>query len=124
MTFYTPGSGPLQGIPDIATADSGALARRESLGNPVRNADRTHRGRSAAGAGTVKSGQGCGSLRGMSASLREVTGVVLVLAALATLFIGVTELRTHDYLACIILTFTGLSLMRAGAELLRPSVGE
>ena len=60
----------------------------------------------------------------MSAGLREVTGVVLVLAALATLFIGVTELRTHDYLACIILIFTGLSLMRAGAELLRPSVGE
>jgi hypothetical protein len=60
----------------------------------------------------------------MPTGLREVTGVVLVLSALVTLFIGVTELRGHDYLACIILTFTGLSLMRAGAELLRPSVGE
>ena len=60
----------------------------------------------------------------MPVGLREGTGVVLVVAALVTLFIGVTELRAHDYLACIILTFTGLSLMRAGAELLRPSVGE
>ncbi len=60
----------------------------------------------------------------MTFSLRDAMGVVLVLAALVTLFIGVTQLRAHDYLACIILTFTGLSLMRAGAELLRPSVGE
>jgi hypothetical protein len=60
----------------------------------------------------------------MAFSLRDAMGVVLVLAALVTLFIGVTQLRAHDYLACIILTFTGLSLMRAGAELLRPSVGE
>jgi hypothetical protein len=60
----------------------------------------------------------------MAFGLRDVAGVVLVLAALVTLFIGVTQLRAHDYLACIILTFTGLSLMRAGAELLRPSVGE
>jgi hypothetical protein len=60
----------------------------------------------------------------MANALREVTGVVLVLVALVTLFVGVTQLRAHDYLACMILTFTGLSLMRAGAELLRPSVGE
>ena len=60
----------------------------------------------------------------MASALREVTGVVLVLVALVTLFAGVTQLRVHDYLACMILTFTGLSLMRAGAELLRPSVGE
>jgi hypothetical protein len=60
----------------------------------------------------------------MANALREVTGVVLVLAALVTLFIGVTQLRAHDYLSCMILTFTGLSLMRAGSELLRPSVGE
>jgi len=33
-------------------------------------------------------------------------------------------LRERDYLACVILTLTGLSLMRAGVELLRPSVGE
>lgn len=60
----------------------------------------------------------------MASGLREVIGAVLVLLALVTLFVGVTELRGHDYLACMILMFTGLSLMRAGAELLRPSVGE
>ncbi|HKP57790.1 MAG TPA: hypothetical protein VJV78_13755 [Polyangiales bacterium] len=60
----------------------------------------------------------------MANALREVTGVVLVLIALVTLFASVTQLRAHDYLACMILTFTGLSLMRAGSELLRPSVGE
>ena len=60
----------------------------------------------------------------MANALREITGVVLVLVALGTLFVGVNELRAHDYLACMILIFTGLSLMRAGAELLRPAVGE
>ena len=53
-----------------------------------------------------------------------MTGVALVIGALITLFIGLMQLRAHDYLACIILTLTGLSLMRAGSELLRPSVGE
>jgi hypothetical protein len=60
----------------------------------------------------------------MAGWLREGSGVALILGALGTLFTGVIELRQHDYLACIILIFTGLSLMRAGAELLRPSVGE
>lgn len=60
----------------------------------------------------------------MPSGMREVTGLALVIGALITLFVGLTQLRAHDYLACIILTFTGLSLMRAGAELLRPSVGE
>jgi hypothetical protein len=60
----------------------------------------------------------------MAGWLREGSGVLLILGALVTLFAGVIELRQHDYLACIILIFTGLSLMRAGAELLRPSVGE
>lgn len=60
----------------------------------------------------------------MGRSVREGSGLVLILAALVTLFVGVNELRERDYLACIILTFTGLSLMRAGADLLRPSVGE
>jgi hypothetical protein len=56
--------------------------------------------------------------------LRDGSGVVLVLSALGVLFYGVVELRERDYLACVILTLTGLSLMRAGVELLRPSVGE
>lgn len=56
--------------------------------------------------------------------LRDGSGVVLVLSALGVLFYGVVELRQRDYLACVILTLTGLSLMRAGVELLRASVGE
>jgi hypothetical protein len=45
-----------------------------------------------------------------------------LLLALAVLFVAVTELRGRDYLACIILVFTGIWLLRAGVELLRPSV--
>ena len=60
----------------------------------------------------------------MGSGLREGSGTVLVLAALASLFYGVTLLRGRDYLACIILVLAGLSLMRAGVELLRPSIGE
>lgn len=50
--------------------------------------------------------------------------MLLVLGALASLFYGVMQLRQRDYLACAILTVSGLSLMRAGVELLRASVGE
>lgn len=50
--------------------------------------------------------------------------MLLLIAALAVLFQAVTLLRARDYLACIILVLTGLSLMRAGVELLRPSTGE
>ena len=56
--------------------------------------------------------------------LRDGSGVLLVLAALAVLVLAVTDLRGHDYLAAILLVVTGLSLLRAGVELLRPSVGE
>ena len=55
--------------------------------------------------------------------LREGSGALLVIAALSVLFYGVTLLRGRDYLGCIILVPTGLALMRAGVELLRPSVG-
>jgi hypothetical protein len=57
----------------------------------------------------------------MSTWLREGSGLVLVLAALAVLFQAVTVLRGRDYLACILLSLIGVSLMRAGVELLRPS---
>jgi hypothetical protein len=60
----------------------------------------------------------------MGRLLREGSGAVLVLGALAVLFAAVHWLRARDYLACIILVFTGISLMRAGVELLRPSVGD
>jgi hypothetical protein len=49
---------------------------------------------------------------------------MLLLAGLGALGWAVWELRTRDYVAAILLVVTGLSLVRAGAELLRPSVGE
>jgi hypothetical protein len=60
----------------------------------------------------------------MGRGLREGSGTLLLLAALAVLFYAVLLLRARDYLACGILVFTGLSLMRAGVELLRASTGE
>jgi hypothetical protein len=56
--------------------------------------------------------------------VRDGSGVVLLLGALYVLFYGVTQLRAHDYLASIVLVVTGLSLLRASVELLRPSLGE
>ena len=60
----------------------------------------------------------------MARTLREGTGALLVLASLATLFYAVMELGAHDYVAAGMLTFAGIALLRAGVELLRPSVGE
>lgn len=56
--------------------------------------------------------------------VRPITGVLLVGVALVTLFFGVRELSSHDYVAALILTIMGLSLLGAGVELLRPTVGE
>jgi len=57
-------------------------------------------------------------------SIRDLTGCGLVVVALAVVFHGVTQLGARDYLATIVLILTGLSLMRAGVELLRPAIGE
>lgn len=48
----------------------------------------------------------------------------MVISALGILFYGVVRMRDRDYLGCIVLTFTGLSLVRAGVEVLRTSAGE
>jgi hypothetical protein len=55
---------------------------------------------------------------------RDGTGSVLVLASLGVLFMGVSRLGGHDYVAAILLVLTGLSLLWAGVELLRPTIGE
>ena len=57
---------------------------------------------------------------GMAKRIRDGVGVALVVVALAVLFGAVTELRARDYLASTILVLTGLAVMRAGVELLRP----
>jgi len=56
--------------------------------------------------------------------LRDGAGALLLALALFVLFQSVTSLRGHDYLACLVLTVTGLALLRAGVELLRPTLGE
>jgi hypothetical protein len=66
----------------------------------------------------------CGIFGVMGQRLREGSGVLLLLCALAVLFYSVVRLRGSDYLACMILVLTGLSLMRAAVELLQPSIGE
>jgi hypothetical protein len=60
----------------------------------------------------------------MGRGLREGSGALLVLGGLAVLFQAVMLLRARDYLASIILISTGMPLLRAGVELLRPSIGD
>jgi hypothetical protein len=60
----------------------------------------------------------------MGRMLRNGSGTLLVVAALAVLFYGIAQLRAHDYVSAIILVVTGLCLIGAGVELLRPSAGE
>ena len=60
----------------------------------------------------------------MGHAVREGFGALVVLGALAVLGYSVLSLRGRDYLACIILALTGLSMMRAGVELLRGSSGD
>lgn len=56
--------------------------------------------------------------------LREGSGAVLVLAAIAVLGIAIGHLRDQEYVGAILMVTTGLALLRAGVELLRPSMGE
>jgi len=43
---------------------------------------------------------------------------------MGVLFWAVVQLRGHDYVAAVLLIVTGLSVLRAGVELLRPTMGE
>lgn len=60
----------------------------------------------------------------MGRVLRDGSGAVLILLSLGALFGGVVQLREHDYVAAALLLATGLAVLRAGAELLRPTLGE
>lgn len=55
--------------------------------------------------------------------VRHGTGLVIATAALGLLCHAVIILRGRDYLGCATLVLTGLSLLRAATELLRPSDG-
>jgi hypothetical protein len=60
----------------------------------------------------------------MGRTVRDASGALLVLLALAALVYGVLTLRAHDYLAAVLVLASGLAVLRAGVELLRPTVGE
>lgn len=60
----------------------------------------------------------------MGRIVRDGSGALLVAAALGLLFWAVMQLRGRDYLAAVLLIVTGLSVLRAGVELLRPTLGE
>ncbi|MEM9194022.1 MAG: hypothetical protein AAGF12_32905 [Myxococcota bacterium] len=55
---------------------------------------------------------------------RDGSGIALIAVSLGVLIFAIWTLREHDYVAAILLVLTGLSLLRAGVELLRPTVGE
>ena len=60
----------------------------------------------------------------MGRIVRDGAGLLLVLVALGALYLGVTELRDGDYLAATLVLLSGFGVLRAGVELLRPSIGE
>lgn len=60
----------------------------------------------------------------MGRALRDISGLLLTIAALAALGWGVVQLQRHDYLAAMLMLLTGLAVLRGGVELLRPTVGE
>lgn len=57
-------------------------------------------------------------------SLREIAGLLLLTLALVVLFGGLRELRQEDYVAALLFVVSGLGLLGASTELLRPVVGE
>ena len=60
----------------------------------------------------------------MGRVLRDGSGALLVVVAMTTLGAGIVGLHEHDYVTAVVLILTGLSLLGAAVELLRPSVGE
>ena len=56
----------------------------------------------------------------MRSPVRDGAGALLVVSAVVVIFLAVTQLRGRDYLGSTILVLAGLSIMRAGVELLRP----
>ena len=55
---------------------------------------------------------------------KDVVGLLLVLLALLGLGFGVREVTVRDHVSAALLLFAGVSTLRAGVGLLRPTVGE
>lgn len=60
----------------------------------------------------------------MGRALRDGSGAMLVGAAMVVIFWAVVQMRAHDYVAATLLLVTGLAMLRAGVDLLRPTLGE
>jgi len=60
----------------------------------------------------------------MAKWIREGSGGVLILCSLGVLGLAIGHLRDQQYVGAVLLVTTGLALLRAGVELLRPSIGE
>lgn len=70
------------------------------------------------------SGSGSGIEFAMIKWIREGSGGLLVLSSLGVVGLSIAHLRDQEYVGALLLVTTGLSLLRAGVELLRPSIGE
>lgn len=60
----------------------------------------------------------------MPSRVREILGAVLIVCAMVALWLALSHLREQEFVATILLVTTGLSILRAGVELLRPTIGE
>lgn len=60
----------------------------------------------------------------MSRYLREACGALLLASALGSIGLGIQHLREQEFVGAVLLAAIGLSLARAGVDLLRPSMGE
>lgn len=55
---------------------------------------------------------------------KDILGILIVIGAALGLGYGVSEIAARDYVAAGLLLIAGSSMMRAGVQLLRPTVGE
>jgi hypothetical protein len=55
---------------------------------------------------------------------KDLLGLLIVLGAALGLGYGVSEVAARDYVAAALLLVAGSTTMRAGVQLLRPTVGE
>jgi hypothetical protein len=56
--------------------------------------------------------------------LREGAGALLIVVAMGVLALAIRHIGDQEYVGAILMVSTGLALVRAGVELLRPSMGE
>lgn len=57
-------------------------------------------------------------------SVRDIVGAGSFIAGVALLFRAIFFFMEHDPLAAVVLTVSGLALVGAGVELMRPTLGE